>query len=239
MKTSCFKFLFRSTLVILIFLGACFKGISQNDRILPNCPLHIIIALDFSASESAYIDELSTVLLSITDRFELHPTNFKIGIVSFNRGAQMILPLTGETEKLEETIANLRIPYNVFATDIHAGIELAYEEFSKNSIESVPKYFVLVSDGDPHAHSRGFGFQQDLLSVANLKKGNPEKEIEPVHVFTLYTGRLSPYTDRFSEDVREAAVQHMKNLASDEKSFYFFDEYPALVSFFDEMSTCF
>ncbi len=210
----------------------------QGSRIQPSCPMNIIIAVDFSGSERAYLGEIITALEAITGTFELHETNLKIGIITFNRGARVVLPLTGDTGEMETVIEALHIPTMVFATDIHAGISLAYKEFSRHSHPGIPKYFVLISDGDPHAHSRGFGFQEDLENIEKLKKGDPVNEVEPVHVFSIYTGRLSPYHDRFSEAVRKASIDHMKNMASDKHSFFYYEEYPMLVDFFERMSTC-
>lgn len=150
----------------------------------------------------------------------------------------MIMPLSGSTEDLEATIEELRIPTSVYATDIHAGISLAQKEFEQNSLKSVPKFFVLVSDGDPHAHSRGFGYQHDILNIEYMKKGNPDKDVDPVHVFTLYSGETIPYQDEYSEEVRMAAIKHMQRLASDRESFYFYEEYPELVNLFEQISNC-
>jgi hypothetical protein len=200
--------------------------------------MHLIIAMDFSASERAFIDEVQTVLLALTTRFELHPNTMRIGLVSFNRGAQMVQAMTGDTDELEKTIHDLRIPVSVFATDIHSGIEMANEEFRKNSVENVKKFFVLISDGDPHAHSRGFGFQQDLESIEKMKRGEPSNHVDPVHVFSLYSGETIPFQDPWSEEVRLLSIKHMENLASSPKDFYFFDEYPKLVNLLEQISSC-
>ena len=210
----------------------------QSERISPNCPLHIIIAMDFSASERAFLDEIQTVLYAITSRFELHPNGLRIGLISFNRGAQLIMPLSGDTGTMIEAIETLRIPTRVYATDMHAGIELAYQEFRQNSITSIPKYFILVSDGDPHAHSRGVGYQEDISAIEKLKNGDAVEGIDPVHVFTIYSGAVSPYRNPFDEEVRIESVQHMQNLASNLDSFYYFKEYPALVDYFEIVSSC-
>ena len=231
--------MFQRAIVVLTFLISLNQNVlCQSDRILPNCPLHIIIALDFSASERAYIEELQTVLYALTSRFELHPNSLRIGIISFNRGAQLIQPLTGDTDSLEMTIASLRIPLNVFATDIHAAFALADREFRKNSLESVPKYFILVSDGDPHAHARGYGFRADLTNAERLRNGDPLNTVDPVHVFCIYSGRDMPYHDRFSEEVRRASIKHLQNMASSETSFYLFEQYPELVNFLELVSSC-
>lgn len=211
---------------------------AQSDRILPNCPMDIIIALDFSASERAFIDEVQTVLYAITSRFELHPNSLKIGIISFNRGAQLILPLSGNTDSLIHAIDGLRIPTSVFATDIHAGIDLARREFRIHSEKSIQKFFVLVSDGDPHAHSRGFGFQEDIVSINKLKDGDPSEKIDPVHVFGLYSGSIFPQRNDYQEFVRMQSIRHMQQLSNDKKSFFFFDEYPELVNLFEVISSC-
>ncbi len=224
----------------LVFLWLCTIRVSSQDedRVLPNCPMHIIIAMDFSASERAFINEVQTVLLALTNRFELHPNTMRIGLISFNRGAQLIQPMTGDTEELKETIQALRIPLSVFATDIHAGIEMAYGEFSKNSVESVKKFFIIISDGDPHAHSRGFGFQQDLEMIQKIKNGDPVRKVDPVHVFSLYSGETVPYQDPWSEEVRLLSIRHMQNLASGREDFFFFDEYPKLVNLLEQISSC-
>jgi hypothetical protein len=200
--------------------------------------MHIIIALDFSASERAFIDEVQTVLFALTERFELHPNSMRIGLISFNRGAQLILPLTGDTKVLEQTIADLRIPTRVFATDIHAALELARQQFTMRSLPSVPKYFVLVSDGDPHAHARGSGYQSDLILADSLKYGNPALERDPVHVFTLYSGETRQFRNSHSEWVRQASIEHMRHLATNFESFYFFEDYPQLVNLFEQISSC-
>ena len=230
--------IFRIYLFFLLLFQCTFLPGQEGDRVLPNCPMHVIIAMDFSASERAFIDELQTVLLALTDRFELHPNSMKIGLISFNRGAQMIQPLTGDTQQLENTIKELRIPISVFATDIHAGIEMANEEFRKNSMESVKKFFILISDGDPHAHSRGFGFQQDLTSINRLKLGETVNHVDPVHVFSLYSGETVPFQDPWSEEVRMLSIKHMQQLASSADDFYFFDEYPKLVNILEQISSC-
>lgn len=211
---------------------------AQNERLRPTCPLNIVIALDFSGSEWTYLDEIRTVLHALTSPFELNETNLKIGIITFNRGARVVLPLTGDTQALDAAIDNLNMVRMVYATDIHAAIALAGEEFRQHSEAGIPKYFVLISDGDPHAHSRGFGFQADLVNIEQLKLGDPEADVDPVHVFTLYTGRLSPYQNRFSEAVRKASIHHMKVMASDEQSFFYFEQYPMLVEFFERISNC-
>lgn len=227
------------SLLLILSLGFNPSILAQTNRTLPNCPMHIIIALDFSASERGFLDEIQTVLYALTDRFELDPGNLRIGLISFNRGAQLIMPLSGETHLLEETINQLRIPLNVYATDIHAGIELANSEFKRHSVPSVPKFFILVSDGDPHAHARGFGFQADMASIQKLKAGDASNDIDPVHVFSIYSGKESAFENRFSEDVRIASILHMKRLASDKNSFFYFDEYPELVNFLEVVSNCF
>lgn len=200
--------------------------------------MHLIIALDFSGSEREYLGEIQTVLHALTGTFELSETNLKVGIITFNRGAQVVLPLTGETPRLEAALEALSIPRTVYATDIHDAIDLAYREFERHSTISIPKYFVLVSDGDPHAHSRGYGFQADLTNMDRLKSGSLEHEVDPVHVFTLYTGRLSPFQNRFSEDVRRASIRHMQKMASDRESFFFYEQYPLLVEFFERITNC-
>ncbi|MCB0688376.1 MAG: VWA domain-containing protein [Saprospiraceae bacterium] len=220
------------------FLIYFFAHAQEEDRILPNCPLDVIIALDFSASERAFIDEVQTVLLALTSRFELNPNTMKIGLISFNRGAQLIQKLTGDTDTLEETIRQLKIPISVFATDIHAGVDLAYEQFHLNSTPGVKKFLILVSDGDPHAHSRGFGFQQDLESIFRLKEGEIVNRVDPVHVFSLYSGETIPYQDPWSEQVRMLSIHHMQKLASSPEDFYFFDEYPKLINLLEQISSC-
>ena len=72
-----------SVLIALWVSIASVGAQSQHDKVLPNCPMHIIIALDFSASERAFLDEVQTVLLAITSRFELHPNTLRIGVISF------------------------------------------------------------------------------------------------------------------------------------------------------------
>lgn len=211
---------------------------AQNNRILPSCPFDIIIALDFSGSEIDYLDEIRTALVALTSPFELEEGSLKVGIVTFNRGAQVVLPLTGNTAEMDEAVEALRITSIVYATDIHAGIELAGEEFRQRSALGVPKFLVLISDGDPHAHARGRGFQADLTSIERLKRGDLDAGVEPVHVFTLYTGRFSPYQDYFDEAVRKASIRHMQMLASDERSFFYFEQYPLVVDFFKRISNC-
>lgn len=222
-------------MAILLFNDQLF---SQVRRVQASCPMNLVIALDFSGSERAYLGEIQTVLHALTGTFELSESNLKIGIITFNRGARVVLPLTGETEKLDAALEALRIPTTVYATDIHAAIELANEEFQKHSQSSVPKYFVLISDGDPHAHSRGYGFQSDLINMERLKAGDDDDEVDPVHVFTLYTGRLSPFQNRFSEDIRRASIRHMQQMASDKESFFFYEQYPLLVEFFERITNC-
>lgn len=200
--------------------------------------MNIIIALDFSASEREYMGEIQTVLHALTSKYQLQDNNLKIGIISFNRGARLVLPLTGDTQRLEAALEELRIPTTVYATDIHSAIALAGEEFRRHAVAGAPKYFVLISDGDPHAHSRGYGYQADLENMDRLKHSSPEEESDPVHVFTLYTGRLSPFQHRFNEDVRRASIRHMQQLASDQRSFFYYEQYPLLVEFFERMAHC-
>lgn len=230
--------LLRTALLLTAILIFSQQVNAQVRRVQPSCPLNLIIALDFSGSEREYLGEIQTVLHALTGTFELSETNLKVGIITFNRGAKAVLPLTGETDKLEAALEALSIPTTVYATDIHDAIELANREFQEHSETSIPKYFVLVSDGDPHAHSRGYGFQSDLINMDRLKAGNLEKEIDPVHVFTLYTGRLSPFQNRFSEDIRRAAIRHMQKMASDRESFFFYEQYPLLVEFFERITNC-
>ncbi len=211
---------------------------AQSKRIHPNCPMDIIIALDFSGSELDYVDEIRTALEALTAPFELSETNMKIGIITFNRGAQVVLPLTGDTQKMIDAVQALNIARMVYATDIHSAVDLANKEFQRRSKPGVSKYFVLISDGDPHAHSRGYGFQSDLTNMEILKSGDSEKEIDPVYTFSLYTGRLSPYQRRFSEDIRKASINHMRALASDKHSFFYYDQYPMLVEIFERIATC-
>jgi hypothetical protein len=68
--------------------------------------------------------------------------------------------------------------------------------------------------------------------------GDSEAEVDPIHVFSLYTGRLSPYQDRFNEEVRKAAIRHMQVIASDQYSFFYYKQYPILVEFFERISNC-
>ncbi len=230
--------LFRTAIVLLLISLSTMPLAAQSMRIQPSCPMHIVIAVDFSGSERAYLGEIRTALEALTSTFELHETNLKIGIVTFNRGARAVLPLTSDTQKLDEAIEALHLPRIVYATDIHAAIEEADQQFRKNSVTGIPKFFVLISDGDPHAHSRGYGFQADLKNIKQLKAGDPEAKVDPVHVFSLYTGRLSPYQNHFSEAIRKAAIHHMQALASDWRSFFFYEEYPMLVDFFIGISNC-
>ncbi len=226
-------------LLLFLFLCRLSFGLSaQTTRIHPSCPFHLIIALDFSGSEREYLSEIQTALHALTSNFELHEHHLKVGIITFNRGAKVVLPLTGETEKMDSVIQALRISRIVYATDIHSGIELAEQEFRRYSESNIPKYFVLISDGDPHAHRRGFGFQQDLINMTRIKTGNREQKIDPVHVFSLYTGRLSPFRNQFSEDIRKASIEHMQALASDKESFFFYEQYPMLVDFFARIANC-
>lgn len=228
----------RSAFLLMVICLFSFQLPGQVRRVQPSCPLNLVIALDFSGSEREYLGEIQTVLYALTGTFELSETNLKVGIITFNRGARVVLPLTGETGKLEAALEELRIPTTVYATDIHAAIELANWEFRRHSESSIPKYFVLISDGDPHAHSRGYGYQADLINVEELKAGDLDNEIDPVHVFTLYTGRLSPFQNRFSEDVRRASIRHMQKMASDKESFFFYEQYPLLVEFFERITNC-
>ena len=211
------------------------QGYAQ-DRVSPNCPFHLIIALDFSASERAFIDEIQTALYALTNRFELHPNSLKMGIVSFNRGADMILPLTGERVAMDHTIRHLYMPLRVYATDIHAGLALAGREFAEHGQAGVPRFLVLVSDGDPHAHSRGFGFREDLRQAEILKEGTDLDDA--VHIFSLYTGEEHRYSDQESEWVRMQAIEHMRNLASDEQSYFSFKDYPDLINLIEQISSC-
>ena len=150
----------------------------------------------------------------------------------------MILPLTGDNLVLDNTIDDLRIPTRVYATDIHAGIAMANREFQKNSLESIKKFFIIVSDGDPHAHSRGFGFREDLRNIRILKDGDINRRIDPVHVFSLYSGEVLPFDDAFSEEIRQLSIQHMRNLASSEEDFFFFKDYPKLINLLEQISSC-
>ena len=225
--------------VYLVTLFMVSLGVVRaQDRVLPNCPFHVIIALDFSASERAFLDEIQTALFALTDRFELHPNSLKMGLVSFNRGAQMLLPLTGYREEMDQTIDELRIPLRVYATDIHAAFELAKDEFETRSERGIPKFFILISDGDPHAHARGRGFMADLSLAAMMKEGSLAEDSDPVHVFCLYSGEERPFADDDSEWVRQQAIRHMQKLASNEDSFYFFKEYPQLINLIEQISSC-
>lgn len=224
--------------ILLFVLPFGHSLFAQDNRVRPTCPMNIVIAVDFSGSEREYLDEIRTVLLALTNPFELDETQLKIGIITFNRGARLVLPLTSDTQQMEEVIEALRIPTMVYATDIHAAIDLAYEEFRQRSAAGVPKYFILISDGDPHAHMRGYGFQSDLTSMERLKTGDSVSEVDPVHVFSLYTGRMSRYEDRFSEEVRIAAIQHMKTLASDKYSFFYYEQYLMLVDLIERIGNC-
>lgn len=224
--------------ILILFAISTFSLGAQELRIRPSCPMNIIIAVDFSGSELAYVDQIRRVLVDITGAFELDEANLKIGVITFNRGAQLILPLSSDTYKMDEIISQLTIARMVYATDIHSSIDMAYQQFRLLSEPGIPKYFVLISDGDPHAHARGFGFQEDLESVKVLKSGNSKEDLDPIHVFTIYTGSLSPLRGYMGERVRNASVKHMKDLASDQYSFFYFNEYPALVEFFKERSIC-
>jgi hypothetical protein len=230
--------LLRIAFLLFLFSSFALRVSAQDKRILPSCPLNIIIAVDFSGSERAYIGEIQTAMRAITETFELSETHLKIGIITFNRGAEVVLPLTGDTEAMDEAIDALDLPTLVYATDIHAAFSLAKVEFQKNATPGVPNYFVLISDGDPHAHMRGHGFQADLINAQQLKAGDPETDLDPVHVFSLYTGRLSPYQNRFGEEIRRASIQHMQKLASDGESFFYYQQYPMLVEFFERVSNC-
>ena len=209
----------------------------QDFKFLPNCPLHIIIALDFSASEVDFVYKLQDALSGITKKLQLHPSNLRIGIITFNRGADMIVPLTGVQEQLERGIATLQLPYLVFATDIHESIKLAALEFKQNSVTGVPKYFVLVSDGDPHAHMRGRGFQEDIIWSEQMKNGKATGEL--IHMISVYSGRENNFNDEFDEAVRKASYRHMQNLASSEDDVYSFGEMDRLVRFFIQRGSCF
>lgn len=226
------------TIPLFVLSSLASLNAQDNDRVHPTCPMDIIVAIDFSGSERDYLNEIRTALLAITGPFELHEEHMKIGIITFNWGARAVLPLCGDTDKMNVVIEELRIPRMVYATDIHAAIELAYEEFRLRSAPGVRKYFVLISDGDPHAHMRDHGFQADLVNVERLKVGDLQTAVDPVHVFTLYTGRLSPYRDRFSEDVRKASINHMKAIASDKDSFFWYEQYPLLVDIFERIGNC-
>jgi len=228
----------RIAILIISFFCHSYNLRSQTIRIQPSCPINIIIAVDFSGSELAYMDQIHRVLKDLTGTFELDSMNLKIGIITFNRGAELVLPLTSDTQKMDQVIDALRLERLVYATDIHASIELAYREFSQNSPRGIPKYFVLISDGDPHAHERGFGFQADLRNIEMLKAGDPSNGIEPVHVFSLYTGGNSSFRYNFGADIIQASINHMKTLASDEQSFLKFEEYPRMISFFKMVSSC-
>lgn len=230
--------LLRSAFLLPVFQLFAVPLFAQSTRILPSCPMDIIIAVDFSGSERDYLGEIQTVLYALTSTFELHEKNLKIGIITFNRGARVVLQLSGDTQKMDDVIEALQIPTMVYATDIHDAIDLADQEFRLHSEANIRKYFLLISDGDPHAHSRGHGFQADLVNIERLKLGDSKAEVDPVHVFSLYTGRLSPYQDRFSEDVRKAAIRHMQVLASDQHSFFYYEQYPMLVELFERISNC-
>ncbi len=223
---------------LLIFHLFIFSLSAQDSRIVPNCPMNVIIAVDFSGSEMEYLDEIRTVLLGLTNPFELDEAKMKIGLITFNRGAKLVLPLTDDTEKMIATIKKMNLVRMVYATDIHSAIDLANKEFRRNSKQGVPKYFILVSDGDPHAHSRGYGWQTDLVNMKRLKAGDKEKEVDPVHVFTLYTGSMSPQTSRFGETVRKASIRHMGKMASDMHSFFYFEDYPILLEYLLKISNC-
>lgn len=221
-------------LVGLFFINHSFA----QERVLPNCPIHLIIALDFSASERAFLDDIQTALWALTDRFELHPHSFKMGLISFNRGARIISPLTGDRVELDDAIKRLQIPLRVYATDIHASFELAQDEFELRSIKGIPKFLILISDGDPHAFARGSGFLADLSLAKALKSSHLDDEDTGVHIFSLYSGEERPFSDSKSEYVRKQAIQHMKKLASDEQSFYLFEEYPDLINVLEQISSC-
>jgi len=227
---------------IIILINALFINIgkmgAQDVRLKPSCPIHIIVAVDFSGSEFAYMDQIHTVLNDLAGTFELDSINLRIGIITFNRGAQLVLPLTADTPKMDKVIDDLRMERLVFATDIHSAIKLAYQEFRRNSAAGIPKYFVLISDGDPHAHDRGFGFQEDLTQIEILKAGDPQAGTDPVHVFSLYTGGNTSFRYNFGVDVINASINHMKAIASDDRSFLRFEEYPKMISFFKIVSSC-
>lgn len=230
--------MWRILTILYLMLMSLHAMQAQEDKYTPNCPIHIIIALDFSASELDFVYKLQQALLGISRKFELHPTNLKIGIITFNRGADIVLPLTGQSEKLDSAINALAIPYMVFATDIHSAIESAYFDFKNNSMKGIPKYLVLVSDGDPHAHLRNRGFQQDIINADFLKKGNEEDHMDPIHIISLYSGQETADENAFDENIRQKSIDHMKKLASDSQSFYNFNELPSLVHFFVKISSC-
>jgi hypothetical protein len=231
-----FPFFILTCLLCIQFFALSISA--QKGRITPNCPMNIIIAIDFSGSEMAYLDEIRTVLVALTEPFELDEAKLKIGIITFNRGAQLVLPLTGDTQQLDKAIHELRMARLVYATDIHSAIAMAKHEFFKHSERSVSNYFVLISDGDPHAHARGRGWQADLINMDQLKAGDPSRNIDPIHVCTLYTGSMSPYRSHFGGQVEKASINHMKKMATDEKSFFYFEQYPSLVEYFLRISNC-
>ncbi len=226
-------------LQIVIFFSTTLGFLqAQHVRIKPSCPINIIVAVDFSGSELAYMDQIHTVLKDLTYTFELDEMNLKIGLITFNRGAHLVLPLTSDTQKMDQVIEALRMERLVYATDIHSAIELANSEFRRNSEKGIPKFFVLISDGDPHAHARGSGFQMDLTNIKQIKAGDPSIGADPVHVFSLYTGGHSNFRYNFGEQVIRASIDHMKAMASDQQSFLFFEEYPKMIAYFKVVSSC-
>lgn len=230
----------RSYFVLLLFY--LFRpeyslGQTEQTRFLPNCPIHIIIALDFSASELDFVYKLKDALFGITSKFQLHPDNLRIGIITFNRGAEVVVPLTGNEVQLERGIAALQLPYLVFATDIHEAMKEAVIQFRTHSVPGVPKYFVLVSDGDPHAHMRGRGFQEDLIWSESMKNGDAVGEL--VQIISVYSGRDESYGHEMDENIRKASYEHMVKIASSKEDVYGFGEMEKLVRFFIFKGSCF
>lgn len=209
----------------------------QEFKFLPNCPLHIILALDFSASEIDFVYKLQDALYGITEKLQTHPSNLRIGIITFNRGAELAVPLTGNETLLQKGIKSLEIPMLVFATDIHESMKLAVQEFRFHSVPGVPKYFVLVSDGDPHAHMRGRGFQEDLIWSNSMKDGSAMGEL--IQMISVYSGQDENYLDEFDENVRKASFNHMQQLASAPEDLYRFGEMDRLVQYLIHKGSCF
>lgn len=130
--------------------------------------LDIMVVVDVSSSiPTTRFPAIVNSVLAFANRFELSEEGIKLGIVKFSDGAQLMSPLTTDTNLLLMGIGGIQ-PTNG-NTDMHAALDIAGNEFLTNGRKGYSKIVVLITDGDPTYKDRAFSSAELLKTGLGVK----------------------------------------------------------------------
>lgn len=180
---------------------------SQNIQTETTEENDIMLAMDNSGSVTSYITTLRAAGRAIVDNLNVDDSKTKIGIVTFNSSAALLLGLSGSRPVVENAVDN--IPTTPYTTNLAGALIKSDIELTAHQRASAVPFVVVITDGNTNACANSVGTSYSCTTLGTTPAAQAIEKAEALKakgvtiaaVGVGYLGNISTPTGTKKGDV--------------------------------------